>query len=616
MRSFKKIDIEQSIPSRFEKQVLRYPDKLAVKTTKESLTYAQLNRIANQIARVILATCATDIDSVGLFLDQGALHVAAILGTLKAGKIYVPLDPFQPGSQISEILLDATVHLILTDTLHFTHACPFETENLSVVNISKMDGDIPTENRAVTISPESLAYIFYTSGSTGRPKGVADSHRNVLHNIMRYTNSLRITPGDRLTLLQPGNFSGSVSSLFCALLNGATSFPFSLRQEGTGQLAAWVHQERITIWHSVPSIFRFIATGVYGYPFLRIIRLEGDQTTIKDLELYMKFFPDSCVLVNGLGATECGLVRQYFINKTTPLPDSVVPVGYLVEDMEVLILDEKQKTIEANHIGEIAICSRYLAPGYWRREKLTKELFLTDVRDGAKRIYRTGDLGRMTEDGCLHHLGRNNYQYKIRGRWIDIAEIETALHQMEIFEDAVVLIREDPGFDKKLVAYLSPGESVPPKIDTIRDYLSHRLPDHMIPSLFVMVESIPLNAFGKVDRSALPIPEKIRPETTQSYIAPRTLLQRQLTQIWEDLLEIHPIGIRDNFFELGGDSLLAVQIISHVRDMFKVELSLRTIFEYPSISGLAEYIDKKTKVRKSTTSDGLPAVHPRENFTF
>ncbi len=605
---FEKSEIEQAIPNRFEQQVCLFPDKVAVRTADESLTYSELNRFANQIARAILSICPSGNEPVGLFFDQGASLIAAILGTLKAGKIYVPLGPLQPETLNTEVLLDSMARLVLTDTLHVAQASKLAMQDISVINIREMDSNISAENVDLAIDPDFLAYIFYTSGSTGRPKGVADSHRNVLHNIMRYTNSLRISASDRLTLLQPGHFSGAVSSLFCALLNGATSFPFSLRLESSGRLASWVDREGITIWHSVPSIFRLIATGLYKYSDLRIIRLEGDKATPGDLRLYQKYFPDTCVLVNGLGATECGLVRQYFVNKKTPPPDGIVPIGHAVEDMEVLILNEAKDRVAMNGVGEIAIRSRFLAPGYWQRPELTETAFWNDPEDGDKRIYRTGDLGRMRDDGCLEYLGRKDFQQKLRGRWIDIPKIENVLHEMSGFNDVVVMTRDDPGFDTRLVAYLSPCESPTPKIDQIRQHLSQHVPEHMIPSVFVPIQSIPLNPFGKVDRNALPAPDQRRPEISEPYVAPQTPLQSRLTQLWEELLNVRPIGIRDNFFDLGGDSLSAACLFALIeKQIVGQNLPIATILQAPTVEQLAEIVGKGSW---ATSAKSLVPIQP------
>lgn len=588
---FEKTHIEQALSDRFEQQVNRYPNNVAVQTTQEHVTYIQLNQLANQIGREILARSKKGNEPVALVFEQSALLIAAILGTLKAGKIYVPLDPLQSRQRNVEALQDSTADLILSDTFNFDYACELAPKGIRVCNLDALDSNISTANLGLSIDPEHLAYIFYTSGTTGRPKGIADCHRNVLHNIMRYTNSLFISAADRLTLLQSCSFSGSVSSLFCALLNGATSFPLSLQQEGSDRLAYWIDRKGITIYHSVPSIFRLIATGKYEYPNLRIIRLEGDKVNPRDLYLYKKFFPDTCVLVNGLGATEFGIARQYFVNKQTPIPDSVVPIGYAVEDMEVLIFDEEGRKLTLNSVGEIAVRSHYLAPGYWRRPELTEKVFCDDIKDTSKRIFRTGDLGGLRSDGCLEYLGRKNFQMRLRGRWIEISKIEKALYDFGVFSDILVTIMEDPDFDTRLVAYLVPGDSPFPKTDEIRQFLLKSLPDYMIPSVFIMIESIPLNSFGKVDRSALPAPIQIRPELSETYVAPQNHLQNQLKEIWEKVLKIRPIGIRDNFFDLGGDSILVAYLFSLIeKQIVEQTLPLSIIFNAPTIEQLSEIL--------------------------
>jgi amino acid adenylation domain-containing protein len=589
-RPFEKAHIEQAISDRFEQQVYRYPDKVAVKTTLESLTYIQLNRLANQIARMILAKCGKSNEPVVLVFEQGAFLIAAILGTLKAGKIYVPLDPLQPRQRNAEAFLDSTANLILTDDLNFSYASELAANGICVVNMDELDSTVSTENVGLSIDPDRLAYIFYTSGTTGQPKGIADCHRNVLHNIMRYTNSLGISAADRLTLLQSCSFSGSVSSLFCALLNGATSFPFNLQQEGSDRLASWVDQEGITIYHSVPSIFRLIATGKYKYPALRVIRLEGDQASPKDLHLYKEFFPDTCILVNGLGATEYGIARQYFFNKTTPVPNGVVPIGYSTEDMEILLFDESGQQVGVNCVGEIVVRSRYLAPGYWRRPELTENLFWNDTEDLSKRLFRTEDMGRLQADGCIEYLGRKNFHMKIRGQWVEIPEIEKVLHEFGAFKDVIVITVEDPGLGPRLVAYLVPSVKPTPKIDTIRKYLSQRLPALMIPTAFVMLDAIPLNSFGKVDRGALQAPSQVRPELTELYIDAQNLLQLQLKQIWEEVLQVRPIGIRDNFFDLGGDSLRALNMLDQLEQSTGRNLHPQLLLTEATIERVAVHI--------------------------
>jgi amino acid adenylation domain-containing protein len=583
---FEKTDIAQSIPDRFEQQVRRFPHKVAVKTTQESCTYTQLNALANRIGHLVVARFGSTNQPLALLFDQNVSLIAAILGSLKAGKMYVPLHPMGPTSRNTSIVVDSTAAAILTESANFEAARALAPPGIPVLTLDATREGDATENLDLDLEPDRYAYIFYTSGSTGRPKGLADTHRNVLHNVMRYTNSLHICASDRLTLLQAASFSGSVSSLFCALLNGATSFPLQLLSAGQASLPSWLCREDITIYHSVPSIFRLLATGNHRYPSLRVIRLEGDQASPGDIALYKRHFPDTCVLVNGLGATECGIVRQYFVTKKTPTPESLVPVGFPVEDMEIEVWDDFGRAVEPDSIGEIAVRSRYLAPGYWRRPDLTEAAFMTDPHERAERTYRTGDLGRMRRDGCLEYLGRKHYQLRVRGQWVEIADVERALHSVASFADVVVVPVEDRASGPRLVAYVVPRENLPLDVGELRRELARRLPAHMVPSAFVPLDALPLNPFGKVDRHALPPPGRMRPALAEAVVHPRTPLEHALARILGDVLGLEEIGIRDDFFDLGGDSLLAFQVISRISNALHVEVPLRAFFEAPTVAGL------------------------------
>jgi amino acid adenylation domain-containing protein len=597
---FKKEDIEQSLPQRFEKQVAKYPQRAALKFKSVEVTYEALNKAANCVAHFILAGRDADQEPIALLIEEGSAAVAAILGILKAGKIYVAIDPSDPKSSIQYTLADAQINLIITDNKDLALSNELADGGLRVLNIDAIEhAPHSAANPKISISPDSLAYIFYTSGSTGRPKGVVDNHRNVLHNIMRYTNSLKIAPEDRLTLLQSLSFSGSVSSLFGALLNGATSCLFSLKKEGAKRMAGWLSDENITIYHSVPSMFRLIATGESHYPALRIIRLEGDQSSPEDIDLYKQYFSDSCVLVNGLGATECGIVRQFFVDKSTPTPGTVVPVGYDVEDMGVLLLDEAGQEVGLGSIGEIAIESRYLAQGYWRRPDLTRAAFPPHPQCENRRIYRTGDLGRFQLDGCLEYLGRKNFQMKIRGQWVETAAVEKALHEFGYFKDIEVFTRAEDLSKPILVAYLVPKETPAPAASAIRRFLAKRLPAHMVPTSYVFLDHLPISANRKIDRRALPAPSHARPDTAIPFTPPENpYLQRHLQKIWEDVLGIHPIGIRNDFFDLGGDSLQALIMMAAVEKETETRVPPAVLLADPTIKALADYIQAKDEEKK------------------
>jgi amino acid adenylation domain-containing protein len=606
---FRKEEIEQSIPLRFEKQAAKYPKKIAIKYKNLEFTYADLNTFSNRIAHLLLGEYGAKQEPVALSIEQGPFLIGAILGILKSGNFYVPIDPSDPKSRILYALDDARINLIITDAKNLSLSNDLGKEGLRIINIDTLDhSSLPADNPNNFISPDSFAYIFFTSGSTGKPKGVVDNHRNVLHNIMRYTNNLHICSDDRLTLLQSCSFSGSVSSLFCSLLNGATVFPYDIRAEGMGiQLAAWLIKEGITIYHSVPMIFRSFLGGDFRFPKIRIIRLEGDAASKIDVELFKKHFETGCVLVNGLGATETGITRQYFINHDMELSDNILPIGYPVEDMEIQILGDDGKEVETDWVGEIAIKSIFLSPGYWGNPELTKNAFLPDPSGGNKRIYKTGDLGRMRADGCLEYFGRKNFQLKIRGHKVEAAEIERALLNLRSIREAIVMTREDQHGEPQLVAYIVPAEKRPITIRTLRQALAENLPDYMIPSLFVILESLPLNSNGKVDRRALPDPDQMRLRPESSFTLPRNSLEWNLTKIWEEVLGIRNIGIRDNFFDLGGDSLKIAKVIAEIKKIVGKELPLSAILQAPTIERLALFLHQGQSEFKESA---LIAIQP------
>jgi amino acid adenylation domain-containing protein len=609
---FRKEDIEGSIPDRFEQQVAKYPDRIALKTDGHELTYHVLNQAANRVARVLRAQSGTE-EPVALLLKQGAPVVAAILGVLKAGKIFVPLDASFPRARMSYMLEDSQAGLIVTDNQNLALAQELAQNTLQVINIDDSDSRFSTENIGLSISPDSLAYIIYTSGSTGQPKGVPQNHRNILHNTRNFTNDVHVCAEDRLTLLYSPSVSGGVRDIFRSLLNGAAIYPWNVKEEGMANLANWLVQEEITIYNSVATFFRHFAsalTGEEGFPKLRLIHIGGGPVYKNDVELYRKHFSQDCIFVNRFGLTETHTVRMYFIDKETELTGSMVPVGYPLADKEVLLLDDTGKAVGFNQVGEIAVKSRYLSPGYWRRPDLTQAKFLPTSNGGDERIFLTGDVGRMMPDGCLVHLGRKDFQVKVRGYSIELAEIEMVLINHPAIKDVVVIGQRDPRGEQRLVAYFVPSTRPAPTATTLRHMLAEILPDYMSPSAFVMLDALPMTPNGKVDRGSLPSPGSERPQLDSPFIAPRTPVEEMLAGIWGEILGIAPVGIHDNFFDLGGNSLLATQVISGVRNTFQVELPLRFLFEAPIIADMGVVI---TKSPANTT--GNEALSRRRNVS-
>jgi len=590
---FRKEEIEQSIPDRFEQQVAKYPNRIAVKTRNHTLTYGALNKGANRVARAILAQRGEVNEPIALLLEQGASLIAAIIGILKAGKIYVPLDPYHPQAWLTFLLEDSQATLIVTNTKNLPLAYKLVPDTRQLINIDELDSSLSGENPSLSLPPESIACVYYTSGSTGQPKGVMQSHRNVLHDIMNYTNKGHIGGEDRLVLLHSCSFVTSLKVILVTLLNGAALYPFDLLEEGVSYLADWLISEKITIGWFVSTVYRhFVSTlsGESEFPALRLIILGGESVSKQDVEAHKKYFSPNCLLVVLLAATEIGTVRLYFIDKATRVDGSTVPVGYEVPDKEVLLLDEAGERVGFNGIGEIAVKSRYLASGYWRRPDLTQAKFLPDPEGGDKRIYLTGDLGRTLPDGCLEHIGRKDFQVKIRGHRIDPIEIEAVLGQHPGVRDTVVLAGEGTSGYKPLVAYVVPSQAQAPAASDLRNFLKERLPDYMVPSAFMVLDSLPLTPNGKVDRRALPVPAPTRPDLGTPFVAPRNPTEEVLGGIWSEVLGIDQVGIIDNFFELGGDSLLATTVISRVIQRFQVELPVQLLFQNPTVAGMAVVI--------------------------
>ena len=600
-------EIEQSIPLRFEQQVAKDPDRLAFKSRIAALTYGDLNRLANRIARAIVCQRGSGQEPVALLMGQGATLIGSVLGALKARKIYVPLDPFYPRARLSSMLKDSGVVLILADRESFDLARELADSTEGVVNVEEIQG-VDDGNLGLEIAPEALSYILYTSGTTGEPKGIFQNHRNVLHKVMNYTNTSHLSVVDHLSLLVSFSFSAAVPNVFAALLNGAALFAFNLKEDGLANLARWLAEEKITIYQSVTTVFRhFLETlsGAEKFPRLRLIDLFGEPVLPVDVEAYKKHFADGCLLRNRMASTELGDVCQYFISKETPIVGNIVPVGYPVKDKEVLLLDEAGREVGFNGVGEIVVKSPYLALGYWGKPELTQTTFIPDPQGGDARIYRTGDLGYLLPDGCLVHMGRKDFQVKIRGHRIEPGEIEAALLGHRGIKEAVVVARESGRRGKSLAAYLVPKGQPAPSSRELRGWLQQKLPDYMIPSALVFLDALPLTPNGKVNLQALPAPRVSREDDDPLLAPARNPVEQELARIWSTLFEIGPIGIDDNFFDMGGDSLLAAQFLSRISSAFGVSVSLRVFWAAPTVRALAEAVSQRIEQRTSPTSDLL-----------
>jgi amino acid adenylation domain-containing protein len=588
-------EIEQSAPERFEKIVARYPDHLALKTKNCELTYRQLNGAANRIAREMLAKRGEKCEPVALIFEQGASAIIAMLAVLKTGKFYVPLDPSVPGSRAQAILLDSTASLLVTNARNLAIAESIATDGCQVINIDDLGNDSMSEDPKLAISPDAPAYIVYTSGSTGEPKGVVQTHRYLLYHVFEYGNSFRLCPEDRVSLVFPWSFNGGIHTIFSTLFNGSSLFPFDVRGDGLLDLARLLVEEKITIYHSTATMLRQMLSSLIRderFPSLRLVRFGGDAVTQADLALYKNNFSQSCLLLNSLASTESGLICRYFFDKDSAVIDGDVPAGYPAYGKEILLLDDNGDAVGFDQIGEIAVKSRYLSSGYWRQPSLTAAKFVTDPAQGDERIYLTGDLGRMSPDRCLYHLGRKDFQVKIRGYRVDVGEVETAMLHHDQVKEVAVVGRKDNSENTRLVAYFVPAGKIGPSVSTLRKFLSQKIPDYMIPSAFISLDRLPLTPTGKINRRLLPAPKRSRPELETAMAAPRNEVEKELVQIWAEVLELNELGVHDSFFDLGGDSLSASRIVSSVIQHFQFEIPVKALFQSPTIAEMATIIDE------------------------
>ena len=586
---FKKEEIEQSIPDRFEQIVRKYSDRIAVKTADDVLTYAELNAMANLIARAVLAQRGEGQERVGLLLGDGAPMVAASLAVLNAGKIYVPMDPAFPSPRLRSMLEESQASVVVTDNRNVALARNLTRDGIGCINIDELDRNLSAENLGLSVSPDSLVYILFTSGSTGKAKGVFQNHRNALDTFRNCTNSCRISADDRLSMIVPFGFSAGVANLFGALLNGASLCLFSVKNEGLANLSHWLIGEGVTIYQSSITVLRYLVdtlTGDQRFPRLRLIDVYGGTVYRKDVERCRQHFPQHRIFRNRFASTETGRVCEYSIDRNTQIPNGIVPIGYPVEGVQVLLLDENGQEVGFDSAGEIAVKSRNLALGYWRDPKLTKASFLPDPKGGDERIFLTGDLGRRLPDGCLVYLGRKDSRVTIRGHRVEVVEVEMALLEHAAIKEAVVMARDDVRDEKRLVAYVVPRQRDAVKIGELRTFLEQKLPEYMVPSFFVLLDVLPLLPNGKVDRRALPLLDRSQLDKN-TFVAPRTPLEKQLANMWSEVLGVKRVGIHDKIFDLGGHSLLAAQIVSRVHDIFHVDVPLVALLEKPTVADLA-----------------------------
>jgi amino acid adenylation domain-containing protein len=605
---------EESLAARFSRVAAEHPDLPAVWTPEGAWTYRDLQARAAGVAHALLALDDPVDERVALLFTPGAPMVAAVLGTLMAGKTYVPLDPSYPGERLLAILADSGASALLAGF----DLGPEVRDLLGPLPLLTFDAlpSAPAGWEPPPVPAAAIAYLLYTSGSTGEPKGVVQSHGNVLHHVGTYAARLGIGPGDRLTLLPSYGFDASVMDLFGGLLHGAEICPWDVKARGAEGLAAWMAERGITVYHSTPTFFRYFSDSLAETEALQSLRwvvLGGEGVRPRDLELFQRLCAPGCRLVNGLGPTESTLALQAFYDQASQVDRSTLPVGLPVESTEVVLWNGAGRQVADWGVGEILIRGPHLAHGYWRRPELTAAAFGPDPEGGPGRVYRTGDLGRLLPGGVIEFAGRRDFQVKVRGIRVEPAEIEAALARHPgVQENAVLAIEDAPG-ETRLVAYVAAREGEPLTTAGLRAFLGERLPAPLVPAAFVFLPALPWTPTGKLDRRALPAPAA-RLEGKRAHVAPRDEVEKTLAAVWSELLKVpeESISVHDNFFDLGGHSLLITRVLSRVQAAFGVMPALRDLFADPTIAGIAETIARERQSAAPSSGMKLSAVPRRE----
>ncbi|RKH40633.1 non-ribosomal peptide synthetase, partial [Corallococcus sp. AB050B] len=567
----------------FSAQALRTPDALAVICRDERLTFRELEVRANQLAhRLVKLGVGPDVRVV-LCVERSVEALVGILGALKAGGAYVPIDPSYPREWLAHVLQDTGAPVVLTQQRLRDSLPPHSAHTLC---LDSDTADLESQDAPVTsVTPEHLAYIIYTSGSTGRPKGVMIQHRSVLNMRVALAATVHADaqPGERVSVNAPLSFDASVKQLI-QVLDGHTLciVPDEARAD-VAELVNRIGQDELDVLDCSPAHLRLLVDeGLLERQSIPRRVLVGGEAVDPATWRHLAQAPRPRVF-NVYGPTECTVDATACAFDASPTPT----IGRPLPNVRVYVLDRTLRPVPVGVAGELFIGGEGVARGYLNRPELTADRFIPDAFSSTPgaRLYRTGDVVRWRADGMLDYLGRADFQVKVRGFRIELGEIESCLLKHPAVHQAVVLAREDVPGDKRLVAYAVPEAGASLDTTELRAFLKQHLPEYMVPSAFLVLEALPLNTNGKVDRKALPAPQGGAVAST--YVAPRNPTEAQLAAIWAAVLRVPQVGMKDSFFDLGGHSLLATQVVSRVRAAFSVELPLRALFESPTVEALA-----------------------------
>jgi amino acid adenylation domain-containing protein len=610
----------------FEEQVLRTPDQLAVVSAEAQLTYRELDTRANQLANLLRQLGVGPESLVGMCLERSVTLMVSLLGILKAGGAYVPLDPGQPARRLSLILNDAGIETVLTEERlkeKFTDAA---TKIVCVDSEREKIEQQSVEKPLAGVNNRNTVYVIFTSGSTGQPKGVSISHRSVVNLAQALAHAVYAGANTplRVSVNAPLAFDSSVKQVI-QLIYGHTLciVPEEIRPDGEA-LLKFIREQHLDALDCTPSQLRLLHEAGFGDGNAAdpsIVLVGGEA--IDELLWATLCAQSHIAFYNVYGPTECTLDATVCRAASPARPR----IGRPITNVEVYVLDRELRPAPVGVMGEVYIGGDCVARGYSNHPDLTADRFVphpfSDVK-GA-RLYRTGDRGRFLSGGELECAGRVDHQVKLRGNRVELGEIEAALAEHEAVNEVVAIVREDQPGDQRLVAYFVPARNTQPAGLELRDYLSKKLPEYMLPAAIVPLKTLPLTRNGKVDRFNLPAPDQFDVQPGKNFVGPRTPVEEVVADIWAQLFRVKQLSTHDNFFELGGHSLLATQVIARVRKLFKVEVAVRALFESPTVAALSKQIELEIKagtekqvapIERVSREDPIPASFAQQRLWF
>ena len=606
----------------FEAQVERTPEAVAVVFEEQQLTYGELNARSNQLAHYLIKRGVGPDIVVGICVERSLEMVVGLWSVLKAGGAYVPLDPTYPQERLAIMLEDSRPQILLSQhrvleniPRHKIHTLCLDSEWGTVNQEDK-------SNPMCNVKAHHLAYIIYTSGSTGKPKGVMIEHRSLVNHTEAACEEYDINPDDRVLQFASISFDMSADDIYPCLARGATlvlrtdSMIYSIQHffQKCREWTITVLDLPTAYWHEMTSALS--SEGLRLPPSVRLVIIGGERALPERVSHWLLTVGGNVRLLNGYGPTETTVhASMWELPRVTNTGEerTEVPIGRPRSNIQIYILDQYLQPVPIGVSGELYIGGVCLTRGYLNRTRMTEETFVPNPFSDEQnsRLYRTGDLGRFLPDGNIEFLGRTDHQVKIRGFRIELGDVESALRQHPAVREAFILAREHEAGDKRLVAYIVPDQDPAPKVNELRGFLQEKLPEYMVPSMFMTLDTVPLTPSGKVDRRALSEPDWSKRDSDAPFERPRTAAEVAVAEIWSEILGIEQVSVHDNFFDIGGHSLLATRIVSRIRDALQVQLPLRSLFESSTVAQLGAAIEEARY--KNDVTPSIPPIS-REKY--